>query len=105
MMRAEANVGDGSARAGEFALHPVGELLKVLSAVVAPSNAGLVRDDNKEKASIVEDPGGLKDPRNPFEMLPVVYIGVINVDHAVAVEKSCARHQATVGYSLRSTFM
>lgn len=90
---------------GEFALHPVRELLKVLSAVVAPSDAGLVRNDNKEKARIVEDPGSLKDPRNPLEMLPVVDVGVIDVDHAVAVEKSCARHQATVGYSLRSTFM
>ena len=104
-MRTEAHVGDGCARTGELVLHPVGELLEVLNAVVAPSDAGLVGDDNKKEAFVVQDPGGFKHARNPFEMLPVVDVGVIDVDHAVAVEKSGARHQATVGYSLRSTFM
>ena len=80
-------------------------LLKVSFSVIASSDTGLIGDDDQQKTRIREHSSALKDARHPFKMLSVVYVGVINVDHAVTVKKSRTFHYSTVGYSSRSTFM
>ena len=92
MVRAETHVGDGSARGGELRLHPFRELEEVRLGVEPPADAGLVRDDDEQKPRLMEAAGGLAHAGHPLEVLLVMDVVVIDVDHAVAVEKCGSLH-------------
>ena len=102
MVRTEVDARDGCARLGEAGLHPVGEAGEGGFVVVSAPDARLVGDHDEQVACLREGAGGLKDARNPVELLDLVDVGVIDVDHAVTVEKcGLSHHSSTFGKAAR----
>ena len=99
VVRTEEDARERRSGAFELGLHPVGEFSERGFVVVAAPDAGLVGDDDQREARVVKAPGGVEHPRHPFERFDRVDVGVIDVDHAVAVEKGGAAHQPSTGWA------
>ena len=110
-MRAEINPRQRRTRFGKAHFHPGGQLLKIGLGVVAAADARLIGNDNELEARVVQTSRGVQDAWDPVEILDLMHVRMIDVDHAVAIEK-CGSFPgrahlsaSTFGYALRSSCM
>ena len=71
----------------ECILHVGVEGVHVRLAVHAAGDAGLVGDDNDGKAGFVEHPHGFRRACDPVELVDAMGVAVVDIEHAIAVEK------------------
>ena len=93
MVRAEVDAGQ---RGSCFLKHPTHvdvERLEIGLRVVAAADARLVGHDHERVARFVKLASGVQNTFNPLEILATAHVGVIDVDHAVAIEKSGFAHR------------
>ena len=93
MVRAEVDAGQ---RGSCFLKHPTHvdvERLEIGLRVVAAADARLVGHDHERVARFVKLASGVQNNFNPLEILATAHVGVIDVDHAVAIEKSGFAHR------------
>ena len=86
-MGAKPNIGNGDPMLRELLTHPLGERRKLLFCVVTPSNARLISYHNNVVALLRDHFTGFKHTGGKFKTLRLAHITVIDVNHAIAVEK------------------
>ena len=75
------------AMTGEFVFQGRGQLLVLRLGVVATRQSGLVRHDDQCIARCLQRSHAFYRAGHEFEVLPAVNIGLVLVDHAIAVQK------------------
>ena len=89
MMRAVIERVDMGAFRPQGILHVGMELAHGRFLVVAAGDAGLVGDDDHVIAGLIEQPHGFWRACDPFKLFGPVGIAVVDIEHAVAIEKRC----------------
>ncbi len=93
VMRAEVGSLDRRAAGCKLSSHSCIQFKKSTFREHAPRNAGLVRDDKKQIASLMEAFGCIQNSGNPVPILLGMNVTVVNVDYAIPVEKGCFAHE------------
>src|SRR6185312_10346750 len=93
---------DMGAEAGQFLVHPAMQPIDRIDAIIAARNAGLIGHHECQVASVIAQLDGFARACNPFEILDPVYIGFIDIQHAVAVEEYGGTPQLCWKLDLRS---
>jgi hypothetical protein len=91
MKWAMINPRDRRAFCCEASAHPVRELGKCILFEIAAPNSGLVADDDDRAVDLLSPKSGeIKNAWSELELLNLMHIPAIDIDHAVAVEEKSA---------------
>ena len=105
-MRAEKNVINARPLLRKLCFPPAGKVREIRCAVVTSPDAALVWSNDGQITRRLQFSASLENAVNESEFFRRVHIGVINVDHAVTIQKSslfqCHFASAIVGSELTS---
>ncbi len=87
VMRAIIKGIDMRAAFGQRFLHMGVQALNVGLLVKATGDAGLIGDHNRQMSRLIEHTHGLGRTGNPFELFRPADIAVVDIEHAVTIEK------------------
>ena len=87
-MWTEKNVVNSDAFLFKLALHPIAKGIEILFAVITSTDTTLIGGNNQQKARRLQFSAGFENAVYKREFFWGVYIGVINIDHAVTIQKS-----------------
>ena len=67
--------------------HPFGQFQKILFGVVTPTDPRLISHHKDQITELFGSPAKLKDAFNELKIFRLAYISVIDIDHAIAIQK------------------